>query len=93
MSPEPLQGPALERFIRLCGMLGSDFEGERANAAALASRMLRESGLTWRDIIGSAPASQGQRRQGAASSVASVCDAIEARFLLLSFMKGVTTSA
>jgi hypothetical protein len=32
-------------------MLGSEFDGERANAAALADRLVRDAGLTWTDVI------------------------------------------
>jgi hypothetical protein len=40
-----------ERLAKICGMFGSDHEGERASAAALADKFLRDLGLTWRDII------------------------------------------
>lgn len=33
-------------------MLGSEHEGERANAAALATRLLRDHGVTWADVLG-----------------------------------------
>jgi len=33
-------------------MFGSRFEGERANAAALADKLVKENGLTWVDVIG-----------------------------------------
>jgi len=39
------------RLIRLLGMLGSDFDGERANAGAMANRLVRERGLTWDKVI------------------------------------------
>ncbi len=45
-----------KRFGALLGMLGSSADGERANAASLATRMLKEAGLTWADVSGSAPA-------------------------------------
>lgn len=38
------------RFVALLGMLGSDADGERANAAALASKMLKDDQLTWGEI-------------------------------------------
>jgi hypothetical protein len=41
----------LERFSRVCGMLGSAFDGERAAAAETATRMLREAGLTWAELL------------------------------------------
>jgi hypothetical protein len=41
----------LNRLSKICGMFSSVFEGERANAAALADRFLRDRGLTWADIL------------------------------------------
>ena len=41
----------LERLVQLLGMLGSDFEGERATAGRMASDIVRASGLTWRDLL------------------------------------------
>lgn len=48
----------LDKFLKLIGMLGSDHEGERANAAALATKMLRDHGMTWPEFLAtiSAPA-------------------------------------
>lgn len=39
------------RLVRLLGLLSSDHDGERANAGAMADRLLRESGLRWDDVI------------------------------------------
>jgi hypothetical protein len=39
------------RLAKLLGMLGSDHEGERANAARLASEMVRTASTTWKDIV------------------------------------------
>lgn len=51
------------RFFAIIGLLSSDAEGERANAAALATRMLKEAGLTWGELSGtfgsSSPGSYG----------------------------------
>jgi len=41
----------LQRFIKLCAMLASSHEGERASAALKASDMLNAAGLTWNDMI------------------------------------------
>jgi len=41
----------LPRFIKLCGMLGSPNEGERASAALKASEMLKAADLTWDDVF------------------------------------------
>lgn len=40
-----------ERLVRLLGMLGSDFDGERASAALMASRLLKSKGLTWAELL------------------------------------------
>ena len=39
------------RLVKLLGMLGSDHDGERANAAHAADKLLRQNGLTWREWI------------------------------------------
>lgn len=41
-----------ERLVKLCGLLASNHDGERAAAGLLASRLLRDAGLTWADVIG-----------------------------------------
>lgn len=41
----------LPRFIKLCGMLASPNEGERASAALKASEMLKAADLTWQDVL------------------------------------------
>lgn len=41
----------LARFTKLCGMLGSPNEGERASAALKASEMLKAADLTWEDVF------------------------------------------
>ncbi|HTS09102.1 MAG TPA: hypothetical protein VMP68_26285 [Candidatus Eisenbacteria bacterium] len=40
-----------DKLIRILGMLGSDFDGERASAGVLASNLLKSLGLTWEDVI------------------------------------------
>jgi hypothetical protein len=40
-----------DRLRKLCGMLGSQHDGERAAAAQAADRLVRELGLTWSEII------------------------------------------
>jgi chromosome segregation ATPase len=55
-----LKSAAGQRFLKLAGMLSSSFEGERANASAMANDLLREAGLTWGEVLGAGPApSQG----------------------------------
>jgi len=39
------------RLVKICGMLGSDHDGERAAAGKLAHDMLRGLGLGWDDVI------------------------------------------
>lgn len=51
------------RLVRLCGMLGSDFDGERANAGRLADNLVRDLDLTWDDVITRVPARQEEPRQ------------------------------
>lgn len=47
----PLPAADRERLVRMLGMLGSSFEGERAAAGLLASRLLAEHKLSWADVI------------------------------------------
>jgi len=47
---------ARERLAKICGRLGSDHDGERASAAALASRLLRDHGVTWAELVEGATA-------------------------------------
>lgn len=58
-SPKVKQLLANKRFIAIVGMLGSNGSGEAANAAALATKMLQEAGLTWAELVNAVPASGG----------------------------------
>ena len=40
-----------DRLAKLCGLFSSDYDGERASAAAAADRLLRSRGLTWAQVI------------------------------------------
>jgi len=40
-----------ERLAKLCGLFGSDHDGERAAAARKADELVRAHGLTWRDVV------------------------------------------
>ena len=52
MSERTLLEPRVaDRLAKLCGMFVSDHDGERAAAAAMADALVREHGLTWRDVI------------------------------------------
>ncbi len=42
---------AAERLAKLCGLFGSEHDGERASAAAMADKLLRSHGLTWEQVI------------------------------------------
>jgi hypothetical protein len=42
---------ALERLIKLLGMLGSAHDGERAAAGLKAHEFLKRRGLSWADVI------------------------------------------
>ena len=42
----------IDRLRKLLGLLGSDFEGERAVAGQMASNLLRQHKLTWADVLG-----------------------------------------
>jgi len=47
-----LLDPAMaDKLARICGMFGSDHDGERASAAAMADKIVRAHGLSWFDVI------------------------------------------
>jgi hypothetical protein len=48
---DPLSDIDLQRLIKLCGLLGSMHEGERAAAAAKVSEFLLSRSLTWTDVL------------------------------------------
>jgi hypothetical protein len=50
-----------DKLVKICGLLGSDHEGERASAAAKADALVRSHGLTWADVI-SPPITPGASR-------------------------------
>lgn len=45
----------LDRLRNILARLGSDFDGERAAAGLLASRLLKDKGLAWDDVVMPAP--------------------------------------
>lgn len=45
--PEPVRA----KLSKICGRLASPHDGERATAAAMASRVLSEHGITWSDVF------------------------------------------
>jgi len=40
-----------DRFAKVCGLMTSNFDGERSAAAERATQMLRAAGLTWSDVV------------------------------------------
>jgi hypothetical protein len=44
-----------DRLTKLCGLFGSNCDGERASAAAKADQLIRAHGLRWRDVIALPP--------------------------------------
>ena len=42
---------AAAKFAKVCGLLGSDHDGERSTAAYQATKILRANGMTWADIV------------------------------------------
>lgn len=58
-----------DRLAKIAGMFGSDHDGERAAAAQLADRLVRQAGLTWPDVIrpytNVKPAPEPRRNPGA----------------------------
>lgn len=41
----------LDRLRSICGRLASDYDGERASAALLATRLIHSHNLRWSDVI------------------------------------------
>jgi hypothetical protein len=46
-----LPAPANDRLTKLCGLLTSEHDGERATAARMASDLLRAHRLTWAEVL------------------------------------------
>ena len=47
-----LPAEVIAKLPKLLGMLGSDYDGERAVAGRMASDLLRKYRLTWTDVLG-----------------------------------------
>lgn len=54
--PRSLEPNIAAKLARVAGLLGSDFDGERAEAARRATMILRENGWTWADVFAPRPA-------------------------------------
>lgn len=90
LSPE-----ARTRLIRICGIFGSSFDGERANAARMADELIRAHGLTWADVLQAPrPLHRGTDREAAIRCLAcpQVLSDWETNFLrsLLGRRRGLT---
>lgn len=66
-----------DRLAKLCGMLGSTFDGERANAAAAATALLRKHELTWRELIEGACRDEPRSLGGWRGDLADVLDGLD----------------
>jgi hypothetical protein len=54
-TPKMLDDDTAAKLAKICGMFGSEHEGERATAAAMADHFVRSRGLTWPQVIGKTP--------------------------------------
>jgi len=50
-----MEAAALDKFRKICGLLGSDQDGERATAARMATDLLKVNGLSWKAVSFGAP--------------------------------------
>ncbi len=50
-----------DKFRKVCGLLSSDHDGERATAARMATDILKAANLTWDDVLVDSPAGGGAR--------------------------------
>ena len=50
-----------DRLAKLCGMFGSNHDGERASAAAMADSLVRRLNMTWHEVISSSPPTSSSR--------------------------------
>jgi hypothetical protein len=41
----------LQRLVRICGMLGSEHDGEAVAVARQAERIRQQAGVTWEDLL------------------------------------------
>ena len=61
------------RLVGILNRLGSEFDGERAAAGLLATRMLRAAGLGWDALIGGQDAPQAARPADDAAADLALC--------------------
>ncbi len=62
MEQVALSAGARDVFVKMCGMLGSEHDGERATAARMATVFLRERSLTWDKVVPSVVTPQSRAR-------------------------------
>ena len=68
-----------DKLVKVLGRLGSDFDGERAEAARVANEMVRRAGLTWPQLVNnSAPALSAPQWREAVEQCLAVPEAITA---------------
>lgn len=53
--PTAIPATALDKLVKLLGLLGSDHAGERDAAGLAAHRLLQQHKATWREILTPAP--------------------------------------
>ena len=58
----PIPPAAVDRLAKVASLLGSSHDGERSAAAYRATEILRELGLTWRELVERACAEPPQAR-------------------------------
>src|SRR4051812_42248162 len=68
--PGGLDPSLATKLAKICGLLGSDQDGERSAAAWHATRLLRTHGMTWADVFKPAPATQTQHSRAPHASQA-----------------------
>src|SRR3954469_13533270 len=74
----PLPPEAAAKLAKVCGMLGSDHDGERSAAAWQATRILRLHGKTWSDLFpAERQAPEPRRASNAPSHVAATTAALQ----------------
>jgi hypothetical protein len=83
-----LTGADRARLAAILGRLGSDHDGERAAAGLLATRFMRDHGLTWPELLAAPapatpppPATDWRRRAAWCAERAELLSAWEASFL------------
>jgi hypothetical protein len=53
----------VKKLSKLCGMLSSDYDAERAIAAQRATALLRDAGMTWEELVTMAFEAKEPQRQ------------------------------